>query len=431
MFSIFFGAGNLIFPPTLGLSAGNNIWWAGIGFLLTAVTLPLIGVLVNCVIPGNNGNNIGNKVHPKFSVGINIITYLLIGPIFATPRTAAVSYDIAIVPFLSEGFSHGLLIYSIFYFVISYFLAKDTNQMIKAVGNILSPILLFILLILLGTAFLSPLAPIGEPVGDYISAPLVKGALEGYLTMDTLASVIIGSMLYNSIKNFGGKNQIVAKEEINRVLFRGALIGGAFLAMIYIGLAYLGATSNILFLQVETGSVILACVSNAYFGLAGNIVLGMVIFFACLPTSVGLISSVSEYFHSLTPSVSFEKYVLYVSILSCLVANFGLNKLITLSVPVLVTVYPIIIVLLALTYTDKLFGGRSSVYVFTVVTTGAISALDGLRVAGFLPEFVLQLLSNYIPFFTLGVGWSIPAMIAAIIGYLWCRIFKSESCKVS
>lgn len=424
MFSIFFGAGNLIFPPTLGLSAGSNLWWAGIGFLLTAVSLPLMGVLVNCVIHGNNGNDIGNKVHPKFSVAINVITYLLIGPIFATPRTAAVSYDIAIVPFLSSDFSHGLLIYSIIYFTISYFLAKDTNQMIKTVGNILSPILLFVLLILLGTTFLMPLSPIAKPVGEYISSPLVKGALEGYLTMDTLASIIIGSMLYNSIKNAGGKNEIVTKKEINRVLIRGALIGGTCLAAIYIGLVYLGATSNVLFLKVENGSVILACVSNAYFGLAGNVVLGIVIFFACLPTSVGLISSVSEYFNSLTPSISFEKYVLYVSMLSCFVANFGLNKLIILSVPVLVTVYPIIIVLLALTYTDRFFDGRNSVYIFAVVTTGIVSALDGLRVAGFLPESITTLLSNYIPFFTLGVGWIVPALLAAIAGYLCFSIFN-------
>lgn len=426
LFALFFGAGNLIFPPALGQAAGTNFWPAIIGFLLTGVGLPLLGVLAIGFSGHDHLQSMANKINPMFSLIFTIILYLSIGPFFAIPRTGTVSYEIAVAPFLpdmSGGFNFGLLIYSIVFFIIVGWLSLNPSKIVDRIGKIMTPLLLIALLILLIATLFSPLDHPMKPIGDYIDNAFFTGFQNGYLTMDTLASLVFGIIVINAIKYKG----VTDKKKIAKATIKSSLISAACLGAIYLGLAYLGATTNFAAGEANNGPAILTFAANSHLGLAGNLILGFAILFACLTTAIGLISSCASYFSNMFPRFSYKTLAIVFTIFSAAVANIGLNQLITISVPVLTAIYPLAIVLIFLTFAEPLFEGRANVYRWSLFFTGLFSIVDGIKTAGVPAESLYQFLGKNLPLFDSGMGWLVPALIGALIGYALSFLRTADS----
>ncbi|WP_071393719.1 branched-chain amino acid transport system II carrier protein [Bacillus tuaregi] len=417
LFALFFGAGNLIFPPALGQAAGTHFWPSIIGFLLTGVGLPLLGVLAIGVSGHDDVQSLASKISPTFSLFFTVTLYLSIGPFFAIPRTGTVSYEIGIAPFLPEmsgGFNVALLIYTMIYFGIVGYLSLNPSKIVDRVGKVMTPILLLCLLIVLVTTVINPLDKPLAPIGSYMDNAFFKGFQEGYLTMDTLASFVFGIIVINAIK----ENGITTKGGIAKATIKAGFIAAGALGLIYLGLAYLGATTNFAAGEANNGGALLTHSANAHFSVMGNIILGLAILFACLTTSIGLITSCASYFAKMFPAFSYKTLAIIFTIFSAAVANVGLSLLITISVPVLVAIYPLAIVLIFLTFSDPLFKGKRSVYRWSMLFTGIFSVMDGIKAAGLQLEGLYSFLNQYVPLFEAGMGWVVPAIVGAIIGLI-------------
>ena len=329
LFALFFGAGNLIFPPALGQAAGTHFWPAIIGFLLTGVGLPLLGVLAIGLSGHDHLQSMANKINPTFSLVFTVILYLSIGPFFAIPRTGTVSYEIAIAPFLPEmsgGFNIGLLIYSLVFFVIVGWLSLNPSKIVDRVGKLMTPLLLISLLIILVVTLINPLDKPLAPMGEYVNNSFFKGFQEGYLTMDTLASLVFGIIVINAIKDRG----VTSKKKIAAATIKSSLIASSCLGLIYLGLGYMGATTNFAAGEANNGPAILTFAANTHFAVFGNIILGFAILFACLTTAIGLITSCASYFSNMFPRFSYKTLAIVFTIFSAAVANVGLSQLISI-----------------------------------------------------------------------------------------------------
>ncbi|QGQ44186.1 branched-chain amino acid transport system II carrier protein [Metabacillus sediminilitoris] len=419
LFALFFGAGNLIFPALLGQSAGSNVWAANAGFLVTGAGLPLLGILALGISGKDDLQSLASRAHPTFGLLFTIVLYLSIGPLFAIPRTGTVSFEIAIRPFLGEQVSFlGLLIFTIIFFAITCFISINPSKMVDIIGKWLTPIMLLFIAILIAFVLFNPMGDFQAPADAYSTHAFFKGFQEGYLTMDALAAFVFGIIVINAIRDKG----VTDKKKLLMICTKAALIAAGLLALIYTGLSYLGALSVEDLGYLDNGGQVLTEVSTFYFGPFGGVILGLIVLLACLTTSVGLITACSTYFHKLIPSISYRNFAIIFSVISTIFANFGLSQLISLSVPVLTAIYPLAIVLIALTFTHSLFKGQAAVYQGSLLLTFIVSLFDGLNAAGIEIVGVNQLFAQFLPFYEIGLGWIAPAVIGGILGFIINRI---------
>ncbi|WP_350300326.1 branched-chain amino acid transport system II carrier protein [Peribacillus frigoritolerans] len=415
LFALFFGAGNLIFPAMLGQSAGTNLWSASLGFIITGVGLPFITILAFGFSGKNDVQSLASRAHPLFGIIFTVVLYLSLGPLFALPRTGSVSYEIGIKPFLSNdvGFLP-LLIFTIIYFGIACLLSINPSKMLDIVGKILTPLLLIFIGILIVVAIINPMGEIQSPTADYSDNSFFKGFQEGYLTMDTLAGFAFGIIVINAIKDRG----ITSRKEVLGFCMKAGLIAATLLVIVYASITYVGATSVEKLGQLGNGGDVLAQASNHFFGPAGAVLLGLIVIAACLTTSIGLITACATYFNKILPAVSYKSYVVIFSVFSAAVANVGLTKLISITVPVLTALYPVAIVLIVLTFFHSLFKGKSEVYLGSLLLTAIISIMDGIVASGIKLDAVSDLFTQYLPLYSVGIGWVIPAIIGGVLGYM-------------
>lgn len=424
LFALFFGAGNLIFPVMLGQLAGENAWTANAGFVVTGVGLPLLGVLAFGFSGKSDLQSLASRAHPLFGLVFTTVLYLAIGPLFAIPRTGSVSYEIGVKPFLSEdaGFLP-LLIFTLLFFGITCYFSMHSSKIVDIVGKVLTPLLLIFIGILIITAIINPIGNFSAPTENYMEHSFFKGFQEGYLTMDALASFVFGIIVINAIKGKG----ITDKKQIMMTCFKAGLIAAGLLALIYTALTYIGAGSVEKLGYLENGGVVLAGVSNYYFGPSGRILLGLIVIAACLTTSIGLITASASFFHKLIPQISYNKLTIYLSIFSMIFANIGLMKLISISVPVLVAIYPLAICLMFLTFIHTLFKGKPEVYLGSLLLTFIVSFFDGLNAAGIEIQAINELFTAILPLQAVGLGWILPAIIGGILGYLFSGMSKKKT----
>ncbi|CAH0191710.1 branched-chain amino acid transport system II carrier protein [Peribacillus simplex] len=415
LFALFFGAGNLIFPAMLGQSAGTNLWSASLGFIITGVGLPFITILAFGFSGKTDVQSLASRAHPLFGIIFTVVLYLSLGPLFALPRTGSVSYEIGIKPFLSNdvGFLP-LLVFTIIYFGIACLLSINPSKMLDIVGKILTPLLLIFIGILIVVAIINPMGEIQSPSADYSDNSFFKGFKEGYLTMDTLAGFAFGIIIINAIKDKG----ITSRKEVLGFCMKAGLIAATLLVIVYASITYVGATSVEKLGQLGNGGDVLAQASNHFFGSAGAVLLGLIVIAACLTTSIGLITACATYFNKILPAVSYKSYVVIFSVFSAAVANVGLTKLISITVPVLTALYPVAIVLIVLTFFHSFFKGKSEVYLGSLLLTAIISIMDGIVASGIKMEAVSDLFTQYLPLYSVGVGWVIPAIIGGVLGYM-------------
>ncbi|MBS2970023.1 branched-chain amino acid transport system II carrier protein [Metabacillus sp. KIGAM252] len=416
LFALFFGGGNMIFPPSLGQAAGTSVWIAIAGFLITGVGLPLLGVIA-IGLTGSDVQSLGSRIHPVFGIVFTIVLYLAIGPLFGIPRTGTVAYEIGVTPFLPEGMAKNgisLFIYTVIFFGVTYWLSLNPSKLVDRIGKLLTPALLAILALLAIKTIATPMGAAKAPQPAYQDSPFFKGFLEGYLTMDTLAALVFGIVVINAVRDKG----ITSSKSITKVCIQAGLIAAAGLALVYLSLAYMGATSVDSVGYQSNGGLILSKSANVLFGSLGNIVLTLAITFACLTTSVGLVSACGQYFSKILPKVSYSIIILALSIFSTVIANFGLTQLITFSVPLLTAIYPLAIVLILLSFVDQIFNRAPEVYAISLLFTGLISFADGLKAANIQLASIYNLFDTFVPLFSKGIGWIIPAIIGALIGYV-------------
>lgn len=419
LFASFFGAGNLIFPPALGQSAGVNFLPAAAGFCTTGVGIPLLGIIAIGLLRASNPEALALPVHPKFAKALIVVTVLTIGPFFAIPRTGAVSFDVGILPFISaENYDLGLALYSLFFFVVTYFLSVNPSKIVDWVGKILTPLLLISIAILVVQVFMHPMGEPQQAGGYYASMPYLKGFQEGYYTMDLLATMLFGTVVIDSIKVRG----ISEGSVLTRTCIMAGIIAAVLLAAIYFSLTYTGATSVAVFGVSDNGAIALSSIANYYMGTAGNVVLCLMIFFACLTTSIGLTVSAGSYLEQvLKYKMQYQRIAAVICIFSFAVSNVGLTKIISLSVPVLCLLYPIVIVLVMMAFMPV---KRACVYRSTLAFTIVFAIIDGLNAAGVPMKTAEALFKDVIPFYSAGFGWFVPSIVGLVLGILYSVAVK-------
>lgn len=424
MFSIFFGAGNLIFPPALGQAAGTSTPLAMLGFLTTGVGLPLLGITAIALQGGRYIELINSRTYPWFATALLVVLYLCIGPVFAVPRTGAVSFEIGIRPFLQEdSLTVGQAVYTALFFGASYYLSLNPNKLIDRVGKFLTPVLLIVLAVLFIKAFATPLGTILPATGNYIDAPFTQGFQDGYQTMDLLASVAIGTLVVNAVRMRG----VTDNRAIGRICLIAGLITVTLMACVYGSLAYLGATSAAVLGHSANGGQLLANAVSIFFSTAGNGLLAAIIILACLTTSCGMLSGGAWFFNQLLKKkVSYERLLLLFTLFSFAVSNVGLTQIIALAVPFLVTIYPLVIVFVILSLFDRVIGWRKSIYHWALNLTLVFALIDGLNAAGIHFHPLNQLLTAYLPFYKLTMGWVVLAICGTAIGLVLSFFQKKE-----
>lgn len=420
LFALFFGAGNMIFPPALGQGAGTDVWVALTGFILTGVGLPLLGVVV--IALKGDINELAGRVHPVFAIVFTSLIYLSLGVFVSVPRTGTVAYEMGIAPFLPDAVAsqqYPLVLFTFVFFAITFYLALNPSKLVGRIGKVLTPILLILLAVIVAKALMTPIGEFGAPTEAY-SAPLFKGFIDGYLTLDGLAALVFGNVVIHTLRAKG----ITNKNSIAKVTIFAGFIASIALLLIYIALAYLGASSVSLGMA-PNGGIILTNVVQHLFGSYGIVLLGVAIGAACLTTAVGIVAACGEYFSKLLPKFSYEKVVFIFCVLAFMVANLGLTQLNALALPILIAIYPIGIVLMVLSLIENYIRLPLAMYVGGIVGAFIISFFDGLNNANIQVEALTPLLDS-IPLYSVGIGWLVPSVIGMILGYIISMLQKKE-----
>ena len=424
LFSFFFGAGNLIFPPALGQLAGDNLPAAIFGFCFSGVGLPLMGILAMAILNSDDPNELASPMSPAFGKAITILCALTIGPFFAIPRTCAVSFDTGILLLLPPGYeTMGLAFYSVFFFGLTYFLSVNPSKIVDNIGKIMSPLLLLCLGILITCVIIDPMGSLQPANGVYKNVPFFKGFQEGYNTMDLLCTMLYGAATLKAIQSQGIKEQ----KQLTKMCIYSGIIAAICLALIYGALAYAGASSTAVFGIVSNGGQLLNMISVHYMGFPGQVVLALIIFFACITTSIGLTTSISSYFHELSgKQVLYQRFCLYICLFSLVVANFGLNNIIKFSIPVICMLYPIVIAIVILNVGQSIFKRDKAIFRICLTLTTIFAIFDGLRAGGFDLRSLDSFLTQYLPFFDVGFGWLLPCFGGIVLGFVYRMVFPNK-----
>ena len=418
LFALLFGAGNLIFPAAMGQNAGVNVWYAVLGFCVTGVGLPLISIAALGYSGCLDLEEAAGRVHPWYGVFYSVVSYLAIGPCFAAPRTGTVSFEIAVKPFLGS-FSPdiALPIFLLIFFLLTYWLAATPSKLVDRVGKILTPALLAVILLLIVQSFITPLGTPQAPTKNYATSvtAVMQGILDGYNTLDAIASFIFATLVISFVKEGGVTHP---KAIMKQVLLSGS-IAVALLAFIYIFIAKIGADSVTQLGILETGAPVLAGSAKILFGNLGAAILAVIVLLACLSTSVGLVTCCAAYFMRLLGHFSYKTYAVIFCVISYLVGLFGLKTIIVSTIPVLMFIYPLLVALICLIFLDKFFGGRQCVYAWTIAFTFVMATINLLETAGVNLGSFETMLQTYVPLHTFGMGWIPFAAVGFVIGLIW------------
>ncbi|GGY43201.1 branched-chain amino acid transport system 2 carrier protein [Bacterioplanes sanyensis] len=412
-FALFLGAGNLIIPPDVGRQAGTDFWPATLGFLATGVGLPLLGV-VAAAMCGGGLREITRPLPVWAAIAFGMAIYLSIGPLFAIPRTATVAFEMGTSPWLANGSESkiALAIYTLVFFVASAYLALSPGKLMDRIGRYITPALILVLIVMAAGILLDPQGSAGSRSETVAQGAFAFGFMQGYQTMDALASVVFGIVIIQAIRERGIKD----RASIARYTLMAGVIAALCLSLVYVPLAWLGATSHSVASQYDNGGQLIAVYITEIFGPAGQLILALVITLACLTTAVGLLTSCGEYFNQLMPKISYRVFVVVLAIFSALVANQGLSQIIQLSIPVLVALYPLTMTLIGLSLARPWMRDPQRVFAWAMGVTAIIALYDGLAVAKLTPVG-LETWYQQLPMASSGMAWLTPALVAVAIGW--------------
>lgn len=421
LFALFFGAGNLIFPPFLGQNAGTHTLAAMAGFLATAVILPVLGVVVVARFDGLE--KLGQQVGKRFALVFTLLIYLSIGPGLGIPRAASVPFEMAVAPYLPQeaNLTLWMAVYSVVFFLVALWLCLSPGKLVDRIGRGLTPAMLILLTLLFVCFVFRGETQVARPQDSYAAAPLLKGFTEGYNTMDTIAALNFGLVISTTLTSFGLRE----KRDRMRYTVLAGLLAGMILALVYAMLSYMGMCSSSVYALQDNGAWTLRCIVYQVFGGTGAVLLAAIFTLACLTTCVGLINSISQYFSTLFAGVSYRTWVFVITFFSLLVCNLGLNMILSISVPVLNAIYPVSIVLILLGLSHGLWKQNRFVYPMTVLGTAAVSVLYALGDAG-VPLGSLGQLLHRLPLYKMGFGWLGVALGMLVLSVLVGALSKAK-----
>ena len=420
LFSMFFGAGNLIFPPMLGAESGENFFIGMLGFLVTGVLLPVIAV-VAIAITGHDVQDLAKKGGRIFGLAFPVVAYLSIGAFYALPRTAAVSFSTTITPNFGWDSTGAIALFSAVFFLISLALAFDPSGIVDRLGKFLTPALLILLVIMITAGIFGLDANHDRAVDKYQTHAFTSGFVDGYLTMDSIAALAFGIVIVSSLRYKGVEN---GPKLVRGVSFSG-IAAGALLAAVYVGLGMLGQRVDGA-QGYPDGASMLADAAAQSLGRPGAVVFGLIVLLACLTTAVGLLGATSEFFEKLIPAVSYRKWLVIFTIISFLVSTMGLTSVLAVAGPVIGFIYPAAITLIILTLAEPLIRRKLDMTFKLALAVAVIwSAATTLVGLGWGAEAISPLIS-WAPGSEQQLGWVLPAVVAGLIG-LAIDIFRAPS----
>ena len=420
LFSMFFGAGNLILPPMLALQAGTSTVPAMIGFLVAGIGLPVLGIVAVALV--GTARELANRVHPLFSSIFVAAIYLAIGPCLAIPRTSSTAFEM-LIPLFPQGTPIGTirLVFSIVFFAVAYALAMHPGTLTKLLGRITGPALILLLVMVVGSSLVSPAGVAQAPQAPYDSAAPIQGFLAGYQTMDLLASLTFGIVIAENIKELGVSNSRGLMREISRA----GIVAGILMALVYCGLAQVGASFGSVMPHATNGAALLTASATLHFGIAGTVIIAAIYLLACLNVCIGLISCCGTYFaetfgadapgaqaHALG-RVPYTGWAAAFTVFSCVVSNVGLDAILTFSVPLLNALYPVSIVFVIMGMAHRACDRLPLIWPWAIGATAIVSVATALRDAFFAG---IWLPFDALPLASLGFDWLLPALCGAVVG---------------
>ena len=423
LFGMFFGAGNLIFPVHLGQMAGQNALPAIIGFIITAVGIPILGVAAIGVTHSDGLQTLSGKVGKGYGIFFTCLLYLTIGPLFAIPRCATVSFTTGITPLLGADSPERLylLLFSAVFFAFVLFFSLRPGKITVWIGKIINPLFLFFFAVLMLAALLAPGAAVSavEPVDAYRSDAFFPALIEGYGTMDAIAGLAFGIVVIDVIRRMGVDNDDAIAEDV----LSSGLLTGTLMALIYVVSIVVGAQSRGLFELSENGGIALTQIAGHYLGGVGLFILAFTITFACLKTSIGLVTACAETFSKMTNGkISYRSWAILFTVFSFAVSNIGLSAIIEYSIPMLMLIYPPAIALILLAFLGKFFAHDRTVYITTMTGTWAAAIFDCMKTLPAPVQTALHLdapiafAAAHLPLFDKNLGWLLPAVIGFAAG---------------
>ncbi|WP_410000755.1 branched-chain amino acid transport system II carrier protein [Streptococcus suis] len=428
LFGMFFGAGNLIFPPALGVLSGENFWPAILGFVVSGVGIAVIALIVGTLNPKGYVHEISRKISPAFATVYLVALYLAIGPFFAIPRTATTSFEIGIAPLLGDA-NLGLWLFGFtaLYFVAAYLIALNPSQILNSIGRILTPVfaILIVILVVLGIVKYGSTNPL--PAADAYSAGRAFGTgfIEGYNTLDALASIAFSVVAVNTLKQLGFSSK---KEYVSTIWSVGFVVALAFSAL-YVGLAFLGnhfpVPADVLASkEIHKGVYVLSQATQAIFGPSAQIFLAAMVIVTCFTTTVGLIVSSGEFFAERFSRFNYKVYATLFTLIGFGIANLGLSKIIAFSIPVLLILYPITICIILITIVNKFV--PLSTYGMQL-TVGLVTVLSLVEVlAGQFNWTAVSKIISALPLAGQSLAWLLPALVGIVLSLFLPNKQESE-----
>ena len=410
LFALFFGAGNLIFPPVLGASAGDRLPAVMAGFLITGVLLPLVAVIAVST-SGEGILGLARRVGGRFGAVAPAAVYLSIGPLYAIPRVVTVAYELATRPVLELlGTAPGrwtLPAHAAGFLIVSVLIALRPSRLADRVGRWLTPALLVLIAVLCVATIAGDDVVERAASGPYAAAPFSTGLTQGYLTMDVLAATVFGIVVIQTLRSRG----IGSTGRVVRATAAAGGIAAALLAAVYIGLAMIGTRTGG---AADDGTALLRSAASSALGPAGGIVFAAIVILACLTTSVGLLSAWAGYAYATLPRTTFSRHLVAGAGCALILSNLGLAVIIRIVAPLTLLLYPITITLVAATILDVVAPGRlRTAYTWPVAVAGVLGLVSALAEAGWNAPSALLARSGA---WNGSTGWIAPTLLALVLG---------------
>lgn len=417
-FALFVGAGNIIFPPMVGLQAGHEVWWAAAGFMVTAVGLPVMTVIALARV-GGGVDALSTPIGRAAGLLLATVCYLAVGPLFATPRTATVSFEVGIAPLTGDG-PLPLFIYSVIYFALVIGISLYPGKLLDTVGHFLAPLKIVALGVLGIAAVLWPAGQSIPATEAYQAVPFSSGFVNGYLTMDTLGAMVFGIVIVNAARSRG----VSDAKLLTRYTVMAGLIAGVGLMLVYLSLFKLGENSASLVPDATNGAVILHAYVAHTFGGVGTFFLAALIFVACMVTAVGLTCACAEFFAQYLP-LSYKTLVFILGLFSMLVSNLGLSHLIQISIPVLTAIYPPCIALVVLSFTLRWWNNTTRIVAPVMLVSFLFGVIDGIKTSALAD--MMPVWTSHLPLAAQGLAWLPPSVVMLVLVGIYDKVSGPRS----
>ncbi|MDP9800459.1 LIVCS family branched-chain amino acid:cation transporter [Arcanobacterium wilhelmae] len=407
LFAMFFGAGNLILPTMIGVNAGEAAWVAAFGFLITGVALPALSMIAYSTKRAGEPH-IGGRIGRHLGPLLVLLVFLSCGMLYGIPRVAAVSFEMSVAPVLGEG-ANVVLAQALFlavFFAIAFLAVLRPNQLVNRIGLGLTPVLMLLLVALIIGAF--QVAPAGHPVtADFQAAPVATGVIQGYFTMDAIAAIVFGGVIYSAMEADGRHGA-----SLRRGMAGAAAVAAGMLALVYLGLVRVGMVG-----AGDNGAAVLSNVAKQLFGSNGQLVFGLIVSLACLTTVLGLLGASTQYFHRIFPQVSTRVWLVVHVLVAFALANLGLTKILAVVAPLNQLLYPVAICLVLVALLEMGLGRKLTwAYYLPAWVSAVLAVLEALNSTGLAVFAPLRTFLNFFPLGAYQVAWLVPALVALVVG---------------